>query len=274
MDYNINLDTDIPYSYRRFYSKGFLYITATMFNKNLGMLAFECKDNIVYIRYLQVSNEYRNIGIGTELIDFLNNYCKSNNIDGIVFSYFAPLNEINRLNRFLIKNGFMIPQYHECIMTIDLFSLNNSFLGKLPDLSKYLLNRMYYLDKLPAYLECDYKYNIKPNIMHACSFEGAKGEIISSASVCLSTDNSLSSYVIITMLDDELYLNSVYLEKNNGRELIALLQFSFNQLKKIFPNKNIIKTNIITYQGYHLFKKLTEGGNIRLEPVVTTYKVI
>ena len=247
-------------------------ITALDNDIAIGSLQFYLDEDILHIKYIFVEEEYRQQGIGSGLILQANDFVKNNILDGMVFNMIVPKDERHIYERFLIKNDFHMPSDDGLFITSEINRLLDTYICKLPYDVNMLENRLYKMSKLPFELKKYFEKNIKNNIDKGQLPEYALGEIVQDLSFALEKDEKISSYVIFSIYENELYLNSAYIDSENVTELIYLLKYCFALISDKYKEYKLLKIKSINYEGYNLFKKLVKGAECSHEVALVTYK--
>ena len=255
-------------------NKNMLYGTAKDNEICVACIAFEVVEKIIYIRYLDVLSEYRLKGIGTNLVDKIVEYVCENKYEGIVFNMRVSKDSKTMFERFLIKNDFHMPEYDGRIISLKIESINNSYLDSLKVDIDDIENRIHILNNLPGELKADYKNNIRPNIDSEYLIENIEGDSIPGLALALENKGRLSSYVVFSEYKGELFLDSVYVSKNNTIDLIRLLKYCLTIIRDKHKEYKSIKIKTLNYEGYYLFSKLTKGADVNDEYVLVTYRLV
>ena len=250
------------------------YVIAEDEGMCVGCLIFEVIDNILYIRYINVLEKFRSKGIGSNLINKTVDYVNENILGGIFLMTTIEQKSKLLFEKFLFKNDFHMTEYDGRVMSIDIDSLKDTYLESLvvdiDDISK----RIYRMNDLPIELKSDYKNNIRPNVETEYMLENVKGKYISDLSMALEKKGHISSYVLFSNHYGDLYLNAVYVRKNDTIDLIRLLKYCLAIVRDKYKEYEKIKIRILNYEGYYLFSKLTKGADVNNEFVMVTYKLI
>lgn len=249
-----------------------LCVTAQKDDKCVGNLDFYVEDGVLYIRYIYVEEEYRQQGIGSGIIREVGNYVKENRLEGVVVFVKVDIEQRNVLQRFLIKNSFYIPSYDGFIINTDIKNIEKSYLYQIPSMTGNLEEKLYRMNKLPIELKTDFEKNIRYNIEPDCLPENVLGEMIPELSLAVEKDGKISSYVIFSEYEGELYLNSAYVNNKNVLELINLLIYTFEMIEVKYIKYDKLKIRTMNYEGFNLFKKLIKGADINHEVVLVTYR--
>ena len=75
----------------------------TKFNKIIGTIGLEKREDIGILKRFYIEEEYQSKKIGTNLYNILENYSKENNIKVL---YLVCVNALEKAHKFYIKNGY------------------------------------------------------------------------------------------------------------------------------------------------------------------------
>lgn len=248
--------------------------TITAFDKemNVGSLQFYLEENILHIKYIFVEEKYRNQGVGSGLILQANTYVKNNVLEGMIFTMVVPKDIRYNYERFLIKNGFNMPESDGLIITVEIDKLKDTYIEKLPYDSNIIKDRIYGMNKLPLELKTYFERNIRNNIDKGYMPEYILGDMVSDLSFAIEKEGMITSYVIFSLYENELYLSSAYVDSKNVSEIICLLKHCFMLISEKYRQYATFKIRTINLEGYYLFKKLINGADNRHEAAIVTYK--
>jgi hypothetical protein len=72
----------------------------------------------------------------------------------------------------------------------------------------------------------------------------------------------------------ELFLNGVYVSKNDTIDLIKLLKYCIEIIRNKYKEYKTINIKILNYEGVYLFSKLTIGAHVNNEFEMITYRLV
>ncbi|MBQ3546046.1 MAG: GNAT family N-acetyltransferase [Lachnospiraceae bacterium] len=250
------------------------YVIAENEDVCVGCVVFNVIDNVLYIRYINVLKKFRSKGIGTNLINKIVDYANENILSGIFLTTTIEQKSKLSFEKFLFKNDFHMTEYDGRIMSFDVDCLKDTYLASLAididDVSK----RIHRMDDLPIELKADYKNNIRPNIETEYMLENVEGKYISDLSLAIEKKGHISSYILFSDNYEDLYLNAVYVRKNDTIDLIRLLKYCLSIVGDKYKSYKKMKIRILNYEGYYLFFKLIKGAEVNNEFVVVTYRLL
>ena len=239
----------------------------------IGRLLYEIREKILYIRSLNVKEEYRRRGTGGRLFQKLQETAQRERIEGMIVSGVLLRQQQNAAIRFFLKRGFLTPEYGEQVITLSIKGWRQSYLASIPIKEAQWEERIYPMNDLPHALAYDYRNNIRGSVLPCCRIDGIKGELLPELSVAYEFQNKIAAYVLMTDVEGELYLNSVYIREKNAAFLISLLHYCFSKLEEPDCSYETMKMTLINEKGRILFQKLAKGMQVVKEDFLTMYRI-
>lgn len=239
-----------------------------------GVLGFEVLEDVMHIRYLYVEEPFRKRGIATQMVKWTGNYAREKKMQGIVWTVAIAQEMKARVSRFFVRTGFHIPACEETTVTVQLESMEKSYLANLPLNVDAIENHLHHMAQLPLILKADYERRIKPTVRTACHLSEVRGRMIPELSIALERNGKIVSYVLFSDLQGELYLNAVYVNTQNATDLIKLLKYCLEIVKQKFCQYKTMKVTLINQEGNHLIDTLIKGAVTKSEIVMITFKTL
>lgn len=242
-------------------------------NKCVGILVYEVKEEILYIRYLFVKEEMRRQGIGGELFQRIQEIAKEEAPDGMIFSGVIPEKQQFSIIRFFIKRGFMVPEFGDQIASISVKDWRESYLASIPVQDDEIEEHVCSMTELSNELDYDYRNNIRPNVLPCCRIEDVKGVLIPELSLAYDYQGKIGSYILMSDIEGILYLDSVYIYGKNGVFFVPLLRHCFiKQEEQGWPYETM-KVTMFSDESRVLFRRLTKGMKVEIENQITMYRM-
>lgn len=238
----------------------------------VGTLSFELQEEFIYVRDLWVLESERRQGIGSELMSELDSYASALQCGGIIITAVIPQEEKDIFQRFLLQNGYLLPQCMECVMDVEISSIKQSNLASMPERKSN--RQLYQMDSLPPHLNYDYRKRICASVIPACTLEHVKGTLIPELSLALAGEREISAYVIFSELEGMLYLSGIYSSQRMNMDLLSLLQICTQRIYEHMSRWKTLRFTIINHSGYHLGTTLLNGAKINKELLYQSYKLL
>lgn len=245
------------------------YICAWEDGVCVGILAYEIQDAILYIRYLFVKEQRRRQGVGSTLLETLQEYSKEAKVEGMMFSGIVPRRDQRIAIRFLMRYGFMVPEFGDQVATLYVKDWRNSYLASLPIKDDEVEEHICNMTSLTQELEYDYRNNIRSNVLPCCRIENVKGELIPEYSMAYDNHGKIGSYILLSDVEGELYLNSVYVYEKNAVYFIPLMRHCLLEQEKQGNPYDTMKVTLFSDESKRLFRKLTKGMRVENEDIIT-----
>lgn len=239
----------------------------------IGILVYEVKEEILYIRYMSVAERKRRQGVGGELFGRIQEIAQKEAPDGIIVSGVVSQEQQADVIRFFMKYGFMMPEFGDTVAAISVEAWRNSYLAEIPIRDNEVKAHIYSMEELPSELEYDYRNRVRPKVLPCCWKENVKGTLLPEYSVAYAYQGTIGSYILMTDIDGMLYLNSVYINEKNAGFFIPLLQYCFTRLEEQgYPYKTM-KVTTFSGESRVLFQRLTRGMKTEIENQIMMYRM-
>lgn len=239
----------------------------------VGIIIYEMKEEILYIRYLYVEETMRRRGIGGALFQRLQELAQREAPEGMIVSGIVPRMQQADIVHFFMKYGFMVPEIGETIATLSPVEWRTSYLAEMPVREQEGLAHIYSMTELPHELEYDYRKRIRPAVLPCCRIENVKGTLLPEYSLAYEYGGSIGAYILMTDVDGSLYLNSVYINEKNAVFFLPLLRHCFTSMEKQgYPYKTM-KVTMFSDESRMLFRRLVRGMKTELESQITMYRL-
>lgn len=238
-----------------------------------GIIIYEIREQILYIRYIYVREEMRSRGIGGMLFEKLQELAQSEAPAGMIVSGVIDREQQEALVQFFMKYGFMVPEIGESIATVSPEEWRASYLAEIPVREEGSADHIYSMAELPHELEYDYRKRVRPAVLPCCRLENVKGALLPDYSLAYEYQGSIGAYVLMTELDGVLYLNSVYISEKNAFFFVPLLKDCFIKMENDgYPYKTM-KITMFSDESRWLFRRLVRGMKAETENQITMYRL-
>lgn len=263
---------EVPWLERVYLNQGCRYVCAFE-DVCIGILVYEVKEEILYIRYMSVVERMRKQGVGGELFGRIQEIAQKEAPDGIIVSGVVSQEQQAEVIRFFMKYGFMMPEFGDQVATISVEDWRNSYLAEIPIRDNEVKAHIYSMEELPSELEYDYRNRVRPKILPCCWKENVKGTLLSEYSIAYAYQETIGSYILMTDIDGMLYLNSVYISEKNAGFLIPLLQYCFTRLEEQGYPYRTMKVTMFSGESRVLLQKLSRGMKMEIENQIMMYRM-
>ncbi len=239
----------------------------------VGIVIYEIKERILYIRYVYVREELRGQGIGGMLFQKIQELAQREAPEGMIVSGVIPQEQQSVIVRFFMQYGFMVPENGESVATVSTEAWRNSYLAEIPVREKESSAHIYSMTELPHELEYDYRNRVRSAVLPCCRVENVKGTMLPEYSLAYEYQGRIGAYILMTDVDGILYLNSVYISEKNAVFFVPLLKHCFMCMEKQgYPYKTM-KVTMFSDESRWLFQRLVHGTKAEIERQITMYRI-
>lgn len=224
-----------------------------------GALGALEKDGILRVSSLYVKPENRNRGVASQLIREAERLAETIGMTGISFSYACDREKALLLDRFFLKNGYMMPIEGNTMMTFRIADIEKSAFAKLTEKLKPSGQIVPFTAISGQVLE-NLKVQVEMKIPRYLTLFEAAGKPIPDLSISYVHHNAISAHITITDDNGMLHFDAAYLDNvSETAHLLMLMKQAYETIKAKYPQYQLMSVTGKTDSGMGLINKLLQG---------------
>lgn len=239
-----------------------------------GLLA-RTEDGKYEIISLFVEEKCRRQGAGSALMEAAEQSAMAGGCDTVEVVYSAGAEEEGQLHHFFLRRGFFFPSSGSSVYSVPTDSLGQSYLAKLPEVSKSAQSHITALDDLSPLIVREFAASFGEKIPTALAPSQAPGDLLQEYSGVYLDKDRVISFVVFSKVGTSLHLHSAYLsEPKHGMALAVLLRRAYDKLAADESQFETFTVTVINEAAQALAEKLLDGAQAIRRTVFRTQKIL
>lgn len=240
-----------------------------------GGLLTRAEDGRYEIVSLFVEEKYRRQGAGSALLEAAEQSAMAGGWDTVEVVYAAGAEDEEQLHRFFLSRGFFFPSNGSSIYSVPTAFLGQSYLAKLPEVSKSAQSHIIALDNLSPLIARELAASFGQKIPAALALSQAPGNVLREYSAVYLDKDRVISFVFFSKVGTSLHLHSAYLnDPKHGMALAFLLRRAYDKLAADGSQFDTFTVTIINEAAEALAEKLLDGAKATQRTVFRTQKIL
>lgn len=230
----------------------------------LGVIVFHMNDNDIDLLRINVRREYRRRGVGASLVAEMKRMARIHDITKIYTRYCIDESESEEYSEFLRDCGFYRTDEQTELMIFNSADMIASPLFQKFKSVKSTGKDILRIDEIPIAYFNALKARLGDQLPEELLPSHALGKIMTDLSFGYLQNDKLRAYVIFTLLNGRLYLNSAYTDAGANVSFMNMLSAALVKIGEKYSDISEISVYLINENSKNLARNLTKDFSDKL----------